>query len=140
MMYAESTLPLFDANASTPVPVETSTQAVGFGEPARRGRYVASTSSRRQRFVRSVVEAAGLGSFAYLQGVSGKRYVFSAVRGNQVSLYNRAVFALASADGVLERIVTRSELTQCPQAAFLYVHLLDDCSDATSIIEDMSTV
>ena len=61
------------------------------------------------------------------------------MRGHQVSLYNRAVFAIASPDGTLERLVTRSELAQCLPQVLLYVHLLDeDEGDAEKVIADMS--
>ncbi|MFD0914985.1 hypothetical protein ACFQ14_01035 [Pseudahrensia aquimaris] len=135
-MYAQTALPLFDTSASTAL---SHLPQLGFGEPTRRAPSAMACTVRRQRFVRSVVEAEGLGRFAYLHGASGKRYVFSAVRGHQVSLYSRAVFAIASADGTLEQIVTRRELPDCSPESLLYVHLLDEgCADADTVIDDMT--
>lgn len=127
-MYAQTVLPIFD-----------SAVPAGMSEAYGRSSYVDPASVSQPRFVRSVVEDAGLGSFAYLRGASGKRYVFSAVRGNQISLYQNAVFAVAGTDGSLERIVPRAEIGSHRLCSQLYVHLLDeDDADVSEAIADMT--
>ena len=46
------------------------------------------------RMIKSVVDEAGLGKFVYLQGISGRRYVFSSIRPEQAALYDHALFAV----------------------------------------------
>ena len=86
------------------------------------------------RLIKSVVDEAGLGKFVYLQGASGRRYVFSAIRLEQAALYDHALFAYS--DTALDRdgdIHIRSSFADLPTgSSVLYVHLLDDDDDCGS--------
>ena len=80
------------------------------------------------RMIKSVVDEAGLGKFVYLQGVSGRRYVFSSIRPEQAALYDHALFAVTDwgqgeQPGV--RVAASVEEVSANGHA-LYVHLLDD--------------
>ncbi|MEE9315432.1 MAG: hypothetical protein V3V02_12365 [Rhizobiaceae bacterium] len=114
--------PLFNPLATT----------AGFKEPASAYEVVAS------RMIRSVVEEAGLGGFVYLQGFSGKRYVFSAIRPEQVALYDNALFAVSEPGGECVRV--GQELNNLNhRACLLYVHLLDDdVSNGKEVLADLS--
>ena len=100
----------------------------------RRGRCGIAPQSR---LIRSVVEGAGLGRFVYLQGKSGRRYVFSSISNEQVALYDRALFAATRVDLHGVEIADRiNELTD--SAGTLYVHLLDDCDgDGAETLADL---
>ena len=77
------------------------------------------------RLIRSVVDEAGLGRFVYLQGNSGRRYVFSSIRRDQSGLYDHAVFAVT--DTVSGSVTLGRSVQDFGEAAtLLYVHLLDD--------------
>ena len=86
----------------------------------------------------SVVKEAGLGQFAYLQGKSGRRYVFSAINADQVCLYEKAVFAFSAGDGKthISTTIEDSRLTDNPQLP-VYVHLLSDDCCASSVMADL---
>lgn len=83
------------------------------------------------RLIRSVVEEAGLGRFVYLQGLSGRRYVFSSINADQISLYDKALFAMTEAGGDVVK-VSEKPGDFCGIGSTLYVHLLDDESDNRS--------
>ncbi len=87
------------------------------------------------RLVKSVVEEAGLGRFVYLKGQSGRRYIFSAIRTEQVELYRRAVFALT---GVAGDVRVLDDASKVRAGTPLYVHLLDDDADAAEIMGDIN--
>ena len=80
------------------------------------------------RMIKSVVDEAGLGKFVYLQGLSGRRYVFSSVRREQAALYDHALFAATgfrTHGGQNVQIgATLAELSET--GGCIYVHLLDE--------------
>jgi len=92
------------------------------------------------RLIRSVVEGAGLGKFVYLQGKSGRRYVFSSISNEQVSLYDRALFAATSVQANGVEIAARiKDLTG--HCGALYVHLLDESDDdGAATLDDLCAV
>lgn len=124
--------PLFDhfhLGSSAPVPhqlLRESSRA-----QRRSGRFGDPSAAR---LIKSVVDEAGLGKFVYLQGASGRRYVFSAIRLEQAALYDHALFAYS--DTAVDRdgdIHIRSSFTDLPSgSSALYVHLLDDEDDCGS--------
>ncbi|MEM9732101.1 MAG: hypothetical protein AAF903_01290 [Pseudomonadota bacterium] len=77
------------------------------------------------RVVRSVVAEAGLNRFVYLNGASGKRYVFSSIQPEQAGLYDRALFAATAVGGTVLRVSDRADEVIVP-GTLLHVHLLDD--------------
>lgn len=88
------------------------------------------------RLVRSVVDEAGLGKFVYLQGRSGRRYVFSSIRREQVALYDHALFACS--DPSKGDVQVSQHINDCEvQNGTLYVHLLDDeiCNAASALTD-----
>ena len=98
-------------------PQIASISIAGFSEPG------AST----MRFTRSVVEEAGLGQFVYVTGISGKRYVFSAIKPEQVCLYENAIFALTDMSGECVSFCKSTNEKQTPAlqlGSSIYVHLL----------------
>ena len=124
-------LPLFQG-------VTDKTSVHGLCEPERRAPY----------FVKSVVEEAGLGRFVYLRGSSGRRYVFSAIRPEQVGLYEHAVFAFGGVNGSPVELTSDSARLGGRDAQMepdntrespIFVHLLSD-SDGSSVdvITDLS--
>ncbi len=74
--------------------------------------------------VRSVVESAGLGRFVYLQGRSGKRYVFSQIKAEQVALYDNALFAVTTGMGGSVRVAGSVDELPANPCAY-YVHFID---------------
>ena len=80
------------------------------------------------RMIKSVVDEAGLGKFVYLQGNSGRRYVFSSIRREQAALYDHALFAAAGrVPNGGHDVQIGSTLQELPQTCgSIYVHLLDD--------------
>ena len=92
------------------------------------------------RMIKSVVDEAGLGKFVYLQGASGRRYVFSSIRREQAALYDQALFAAAefgSHGGQSVQIgASLAELSDI--GGSIYVHLLDE-EDArgTETLQDL---
>ena len=88
------------------------------------------------RLVKSVVDEAGLGKFVYLQGASGKRYVFSSIRREQATLYDHALFAAADRQGGVELAKRADKLPG--HAGAIYVHLLEEKSEAgCSTLDDL---
>lgn len=90
------------------------------------------------RFVRSVVEAEGLGRFVYLQGRSGRRYVFSSITVEQAALYENAIFAYALDVGSPIRFSSQEpnsghEISD----ASMFVHILSDGSSA-EVLADLT--
>jgi len=92
------------------------------------------------RMIKSVVDEAGLGKFVYLQGVSGRRYVFSSIRREQAALYDNALFAAAiwsnsGHDGV-RFAANLQEISDT--VGSIYVHLLDEEDDlGTETLDDL---
>lgn len=90
------------------------------------------------KLIPSVAEEAGLGQFVYMRGVSGKRYVFSAISHEQTVLYENALFAVstkhsANADLISSHKELRKDHTS------VYVHLLAD-DDANTVVADLRPV
>ena len=117
--HAQNTIPSADAGMS----------AVPFA-PACGGTFLsrvagASAARHMPRLIRSVVDEAGLGRFVYLQGGSGRRYVFSSIRREQAGLYDRALFAAVESSGGTVKI-SRSVAEFDRSVSVFYVHLLDD--------------
>lgn len=114
--YAQTSLPLatYDAGRMT--------QA---GQNCAR---VAAQQAPAPRLVKSVVDEAGLGRFVYLQGASGRRYVFSSIRREQAALYDHALFAATDQQGGVE-LATRID-GLASHAGAIYVHLLGDEHEA----------
>ncbi len=92
------------------------------------------------RMIRSVVEEAGFGRFVYLEGASGKRYVFSSIRSEQFSLYENAIFA-ATLPGEDSVRVGKSLAEVESFGSVFFVHLLDDdihcASGEKSALDDL---
>lgn len=84
------------------------------------------------RLIRSIVAQAGLGRFVYLEGRSGKRYVFSSISAEQASLYDRAVFATINPQNGAVMLFD-SSTSASPSGDTLYVHLPHD-TDGESLI------
>ena len=105
---------------------ETHVQVCGLQEPA-----TAYTARSIPRLIRSVVSEAGLGHFVYLQGASGKRYVFSSISPEQVSLYDKALFAATVPGSDVVRVGEKLADVQSGGSIF-YVHLLDGAEDETA--------
>ena len=92
------------------------------------------------RMIKSVVDEAGLEKFVYLQGASGRRYVFSSIRREQAALYDHALFAAAGlGSNGRQSVEIGSTLQELPQSCgSIYVHLLDDeDSRGTETLEDL---
>ena len=90
------------------------------------------------RFVRSVVEAEGLGRFVYLQGRSGRRYVFSSITVAQAALYENAIFAYARDDGSPIRFFLQEPVAgHGVDDASMFVHILSDGSSA-EVLADLT--
>ncbi len=101
-------------------------------EPAR------SYQITAPRMIRSVVAEAGLGGFVYLKGISGRRYVFSAIHPEQVSLYDHALFAVSSVDDNSVRVLENLE-GLCERDHLIYVHILDDgAMAAREVLADLN--
>ena len=124
--------PLFDF-AQTNLPVAMSALDMGHDSSAHRrvGRWGQGRSTSNPvpapRMIKSVVDEAGLGKFVYLQGVSGRRYVFSSIRPEQAALYEHALFAVTDwgqGDNPGVR-VAGSVKDLAVNGHALYVHLLD---------------
>ena len=90
------------------------------------------------RMIKSVVDEAGLGKFVYLQGKSGRRYVFSSIRREQASLYDHALFAAAfsDADGNQNVRIVSSVQEISDSSGSVYVHLLDEEDEFGSVTLD----
>ncbi|MCJ8308814.1 MAG: hypothetical protein HRU27_01760 [Rhizobiaceae bacterium] len=117
---------LFDF-AQTPLP--TSVPSLNLGETNRWNQpRSASRAMPAPRMIKSVVDEAGLGKFVYLQGISGRRYVFSSIRPEQAALYDHALFAVTDwGQGEQPGIrVAASASDVSANGHALYVHLLDD--------------
>ena len=84
-------------------------------------------------FVPSIASEIGLGDFAYLRGMSGRRYVFSAKTADQASLYDNVVIALV--DGAEISFHLEAPAKSCGETIF--IHLLDDASDRGAGIRDL---
>lgn len=120
--YMQASLPLELSHGSRPL-----------GE-ARSHTDIAGARSRR--LIRSVVEKLGLGNFSYLQGRSGRRYVFTAINQKQAQQYGRALFARVDEDGDVEISDRAAKLTDSHGS--LYVHLLDEQDQPEiNVIEDL---
>jgi len=83
---------------------------------------------RRVSVVRCAATRAGLGRFVYLQGRSGRRYVFSAITADQARLYGNGVFAAQS--GEAGEVEIGFSANQAAGRGALFVHLPDDNSAA----------
>jgi hypothetical protein len=105
--------------ASLPLAMPCATGRARMGGSVRRARLPVSVP----RLIRSVVDEAGLGKFVYLQGTSGRRYVFSSIRPEQASLYDHALIAIAGKNGRICLAACTSQLSAA--AGPLYVHLLE---------------
>ena len=81
------------------------------------------------RMIKSVVDEAGLGKFVYLQGNSGRRYVFSSIRREQAALYDHALFAVAGrGPNGGHDVQIGSTMQELPHTCgSIYVHLLETC-------------
>lgn len=90
------------------------------------------------RVVRSVVAEAGLSRFVYLNGASGRRYVFSSIQPNQVALYDKALFAATAIGGNVLRVSDKADDVIVP-GTLLHVHLLDeDAQDGKTVLADLN--
>ncbi len=92
------------------------------------------------RMIKSVVDEAGLGKFVYLQGQSGRRYVFSSIRREQAALYDQALFAVSGTDPYgAQSVRIAANLHEISDiGGSIYVHLLDDADDlGRETIEDL---
>ena len=102
-------------------------------------RRIQKRSTPLPRLVRSVVDEAGLGRFVYLQGKSGRRYVFSSIRSEQVALYEHAIFAISD-PGCDEVRVVDKVCNINSVSGMLFVHLLDvDSCNAATAMNDLGT-
>lgn len=96
----------------------------GFSEPAQ--------------LIPSVADEVGLGRFVYMRGVSGKRYVFSAISHEQTVLYENALFAASTKHGAhADLIVSNKDLRE--DHIRVYVHLLAD-GDAENVVADLRPI
>lgn len=112
-------------------PSEAPVLANGFGEP--------DSFFSVSQLISSVVSEAGLNRFVYLEGQSGKRFVFSSITRDQASLYNRAVFA-ACRPGQDDIRVGSSVDDVSDFGSLLYVHLLDESAVHTDeVLRDLSS-
>lgn len=86
------------------------------------------------RMIKSVVDEAGLGKFVYLQGSSGRRYVFSSIRREQAALYDHALFATAYTGTFGNQSVRIASTLQevSDSGGSIYVHLLDETDNLGS--------
>ncbi len=134
----EQPVPAFTSGLSSARVARISSRVIsshrsGFGESDSTD-YVATPAPR---LVRSVVDEAGLGRFVYLQGKSGRRYVFSSIRREQVALYDHALFA-SSTPGSDEVQVSAGLDGLSQRFSTLYVHLLDnETCDAERALNDL---
>ncbi|MEP1207263.1 MAG: hypothetical protein ABJM29_06805 [Rhizobiaceae bacterium] len=131
-----STAPLTDyIQASLPLAIDP-LQA----KPARSWQRMHGTGGAlpTPRMIKSVVDEAGLGRFVYLQGNSGRRYVFSSIRREQASLYDHALFAAAvsDADGKQNVRIVSSVQEISDACGAIYVHLLDEEDEHGSVTLD----
>ena len=112
--------------------------AVGLMPPTRGGSSGSVGAARSFGFIPSVVEQAGLGRFVYLFGRSGKRYIFSAITGAQVSMYRNAVFAGQATDGAPVEFL--ADIASPDLFAKLYVHLFSegDDGDRQDVLDDLA--
>lgn len=76
--------------------------------------------------VPSVVSQAGLSRYVYVQGRSGKRYVFSPIRADQAPLYDRALFACRYPGQSSVKVAMDFNAIAAPNQIY-YVHILDHC-------------
>ena len=118
--------PLFDF-ARTSLPATLPNFDLGGANNWKRPR-CASNPVPAPRMIKSVVDEAGLGKFVYLQGVSGRRYVFSSIRLEQAALYDHALFAVTDwGQGENPGVrVAASANDVSANGHALYVHLLDE--------------
>ena len=87
------------------------------------------------QLIPSVADEVGLGQFVYMRGVSGKRYVFSAISQEQTVLYENALFAVSTKHcAAAELISHHKELRE--DHTRVYVHLLAD-GDAENVVADL---
>ena len=118
--------PLFDF-AQTSLPTTMPSFDIGGGSRWQQPR-CARNPVPAPRMIKSVVDEAGLGKFVYLQGVSGRRYVFSSIRPEQAALYDHALFAVTDwgqGDNPGVRVAASAKEVSANGHA-LYVHLLED--------------
>ncbi len=114
-------------------------QSVTANKPASRFN---ESDRHAPRFVQSVVEEAGLGRFVYLRGCSGRRYVFSVIKPEQIGLYEHAVFAFGGVDGSPVELTCNAthEGASFAHEGPIYVHLLsDDDGAGGDVIADLSS-
>ncbi|WP_156798543.1 hypothetical protein [Ahrensia sp. R2A130] len=83
---------------------------------------------RKVSMARCAATRAGLGRFVYLQGQSGRRYVFSAITAEQALLYGNGVFAAQS--GEAGEVEIGFSAHRAVGRGALFVHLPDDNSAA----------
>ena len=77
-----------------------------------------------------------------MRGCSGRRYVFSAIKPEQISLYENAVFAFGGADGSPVELTCNAahQATDDAHEGPIYVHLLsDDDGVGSDVIADLSS-
>jgi hypothetical protein len=90
------------------------------------------------QLIPSVAEEAGLGQFVYMRGVSGKRYVFSAISQEQTVLYENALFAAATKHCAIAELVSNHRELRDDHTR-VYVHLLAD-DDVDNVVADIRPV
>jgi hypothetical protein len=90
------------------------------------------------QLIPSVAEEAGLGQFVYMRGVSGKRYVFSAISQEQTVLYENALFAAARKHCEIAELVSNHKELRDDHTR-VYVHLLAD-DDVDNVVADIRPV
>ncbi|MGI9365596.1 MAG: hypothetical protein ACR2O8_10475 [Rhizobiaceae bacterium] len=125
---------LFDfAQTSLPLATYETGRVTETGQNCAR---IAVKQAPAPRLVKSVVDEAGLGKFVYLQGASGRRYVFSSIRREQATLYDHALFAATDQQGGVKLAERIDGLTS--HACAVYVHLLGDELEAgMSTLDDL---
>jgi len=94
----------------------------------------------------SIAETAGLSRFVYLVGRSQERYVFSAIRKSQISLYYEAIFMVhggkdktgmwvGNYTGLISHLNARAD----HNAVHIHVHLLAEGAEAKArIVMDLT--
>lgn len=93
--------------------------------------------ARRVCAMRCATTRAGLGRFLYLQGHSGRRYVFCSITAEQAPLYGNGVFAARS--GEAGEVEVGFSAHQATGRGALFVHLPDDNSaaGAAAVLADL---
>ncbi|MEN0040587.1 MAG: hypothetical protein AAF764_04540 [Pseudomonadota bacterium] len=92
---------------------------------------------RRVSTVRCAATSAGVGRFVYLQGRSGRRYVFCSITAEQGALYGNGIFAARC--GEAGEVEVGFSAHQVAGKGGLFVHLPDDNSadGARAVMEDL---